>query len=121
MLPEPVYVLASSYIRYITRFHLTCLQARAGGDFSRAFNEQKRRTLQRTLEHLLLFTPEADLPAAFQRAKPRRQGTASAGDASGPGAVLQPTVTLRCACQETLTPLRHHGRALATNYGCLEG
>lgn len=79
----------------------TFLQARAGGDFSQTFNEQKRRTLQRALEHLLLFTPEADLPAAFQRAKPRRQGAASAGDAPGPGAVLQPTVTLRCACQHS--------------------
>ena len=48
------------------------------GDFEQAFNEQKRRALQRALEHLLLTLPEAELPPAFGRARPKRSAGAGA-------------------------------------------
>jgi len=63
-------------------------QGRARGDFAQPFNEQKRRAGQRALEHLLLHTPEAELPRAFQHGPPRRApaGRAAAGEPPASGA-----------------------------------
>ncbi len=70
------------------------MQARGSGEFEQPFNEQKRRALQRALEHLLLMLPEAELPPAFGRARPKRSaGTAAPAvrrATQEPGFVLQP-------------------------------
>ena len=67
-------------------------QARTSGEFEQPFNEQKRRALQRALEHLLLTLPEAELPHAHAKHRPK----SSAG--AGAPAVRCACWNLPCSC-----------------------
>eukprot|EP00854_Cymbomonas_tetramitiformis_P003055 gene3055-3881_t len=51
-----------------TAFSSTLAQAQAAGDLAQGFNEQRRRRLQRALDHLILYTPETDLPTEYNEA-----------------------------------------------------